>query len=167
MTYSRSHGWDMRGRQTHALHPFKKGDKGVSKPSGLHSLWSGPNSWPASPVDFSLEGRSQTSKCPSSFWYPVSLWNEKQKAKKLPSLKGPVTAWTPLFVSYLLNCFRMHWIFTAVPGWSLVTVSGGYSLVPVHGASHCGGFSYCGAWTPGHLGFSSRGTLKKIVIKYP
>jgi len=63
MTYSRSHGWDMRGRQTHALHPFKKGDKGVSKPSGLHSLWSGPNSWPASPVDFSLEGRSQTSKC--------------------------------------------------------------------------------------------------------
>ena len=32
------------------------------------------------------------------------------------------------------------------PGFSLVVASGGCSLVAVHGASRCGGFSCCGAW---------------------
>ena len=32
------------------------------------------------------------------------------------------------------------------PGFSLVVASGGCSLVAMHGASRCGGFSCCGAW---------------------
>ena len=40
--------------------------------------------------------------------------------------------------------FWLHWVFIALPGLSLVAVSGGYSSLQC-AASHCGGFSSCGA----------------------
>ena len=43
---------------------------------------------------------------------------------------------------YLFIYFRLRWVFVAVCGLSLVAASGGYSSL---WASHCGGFSCCGA----------------------
>ena len=40
-------------------------------------------------------------------------------------------------------------------GFSLVEVSRGYSLLGLHEASHCGGFSCCGAQALGCESFSS------------
>ena len=39
----------------------------------------------------------------------------------------------------------MRWVFVAGCQLSLVAVSKGYSLIVVHGASHCGGVSCCRA----------------------
>ena len=62
------------------------------------------------------------------------------------------------FVSYLLIYlsffkkifiyFWLHWVFVAAHGLSLVVVSGGYPSLQCT-ASHCGGFSSCGAWALG------------------
>ena len=49
-----------------------------------------------------------------------------------------------MFFFKLINYFWLHWVFIAVHGLSLVVVSGGYSSLWC-AASHCGGFSCCGA----------------------
>ena len=41
--------------------------------------------------------------------------------------------------------FRLHWVFVAERGLSLVAVRGGYSSLWCTGASHYGGFSCCRA----------------------
>ena len=62
---------------------------------------------------------------------------------------------TNLQFFYLINLrilfiyFWLHWVFVAVRGLSLVAASGGYSLLCSAWASHCGGFSCCGAGTLG------------------
>ena len=51
-----------------------------------------------------------------------------------------------LFIQFIY--FWLHWVFVAVCGLSLVAVRG----VTLHcsaWASHCGGFSCCGAWALG------------------
>ena len=57
------------------------------------------------------------------------------------------TIWMHLFFLMDFNelfmfYFWLHWVFIAACGLSLVAASGGYSLLR---ASHCGGFSCCGA----------------------
>ena len=57
-----------------------------------------------------------------------------------------------VFIFYnLCVLFLMRWVFVAMSGLSLVVESGGYSLVRVSGASHCGGFC-CGAQALGTWG---------------
>ena len=51
--------------------------------------------------------------------------------------------------------FWLHWVFLAVCGLSLVAVKRGYSLVAMHGASHCSGFCCWRAQSQGCVGFSS------------
>ena len=53
--------------------------------------------------------------------------------------------------------FWLHWLFVATHGLSLV-VAAGATLHSSARASHCSGFSCCGAWALGHAGFSSCGT---------
>lgn len=50
---------------------------------------------------------------------------------------------------YFLIYFLLCWLFIPVLGLFLVAVSGGYSLAAVHGASHCRGFTFCGALAVG------------------
>lgn len=58
-----------------------------------------------------------------------------------------------VFIFYnLCVLFLMRWVFVAMSGLSLVVESGGYSLVRVSGASHCGGFC-CGGSR--HLDFNN------------
>ena len=52
-----------------------------------------------------------------------------------------------IYLFYLFY-FWLHWVFIAACGLSLVAVSGGYSLLSAR-ASHCSGFSCCGAWALG------------------
>ena len=50
---------------------------------------------------------------------------------------------------YLFIYFWLLWVFVVAPGLSLVAASGDYSSFCVTRASHCGGFSCCGAWALG------------------
>ena len=67
--------------------------------------------------------------------------------------------WTILFLKtiLLINLILTLWIFAAQV-YSLVVASWAYSLTYDAQASHCGGFSCCGAEAPGGAGFSSCGT---------
>ena len=49
------------------------------------------------------------------------------------------------FLIYLF-IFWLHWVFVATHRLSLVAASGGHSLLQCAWASHCSGFSCCGAW---------------------
>ena len=66
-------------------------------------------------------------------------------------------------ISYLTFSNNFIYLFLAMlglcccRGFSLVVVSGPYSLAVMCGASRCGGLCCCGARAPGHLGFSSCG----------
>ena len=60
------------------------------------------------------------------------------------------------------NSFWLHWVFLAACRLSLVVESRSYSLVTVHWASHCGGFSFCRVWALRLTGFSSRGAWAQL-----
>ena len=55
-----------------------------------------------------------------------------------------LSAFFKKFFILFIYLFRLRWVFVAARRLSLVTASGGYSLCGVW-ASHCGGFSCCGA----------------------
>ena len=53
------------------------------------------------------------------------------------------------FFFFKLVYFWLHWVFIAARGLPLVAARGGATLRCGAQASHCGGFSCCGARAPG------------------
>ena len=61
---------------------------------------------------------------------------------------------------FIFFCW-LYWVFVAPRGLSLVAVSRGYSLVELHGLLVAVA-SPCGAWSLGHVGFSSCGAWAQL-----
>ena len=81
-------------------------------------------------------------------------WSSKSRKPLSPSEPRPLVTTNMLSSLKKKNhfFFWLHWVFAAVRGLSPAAVSRGYFPGAVHGASHCGGFSCCRAWAPGHVG---------------
>ena len=93
-----------------------------------------PGTEPVSPVAPALQADS----------FPLSLRGSPMASGKEPQFLK--------FIIYLLLT-----VLCCCMGFSPAAASGDYSwLKEGLRASHCGGFSYCGAWTPEYRGFSSR-----------
>ena len=67
----------------------------------------------------------------SDVWSDISLW-----------FFFFLKPWLEFFLIHLFIYLWLRWVFVAAHGLSLVAESGGYSSLR---ASHCGGFSCCGA----------------------
>ena len=123
---------------------------------------------PGSHYQFTQKKKSTCQLC-SCPWqdvilcHPKAIWkshkalynNSKHRNYRSTDMKGTIDiswlnsntrwAWSIFFI-YVLFCFLLHWVFVAAHS---------LSLVAVHGASQCCGYSCCEAWGLDHTGFSS------------